>query len=293
MTDAPVVISWGELLWDLFPDRRRLGGCAANVAYHTARLGDRALLVSRVGDDELGHAALDELDRFGVDARFVQRDPEAPTGTVSVRIDDGEPTFSIARQAAWDRIEWDAALNEHARRAAALCYGTLAQRTPLNTKALTTLLGRLPASCKRVCDLNVRAPYATRSVVDAAIAHADAVKLNTDEARYLEELFEVDDAVTWLLRERDVQLIALTRGRNGAVLTTPTESNAHPGFVVETRGGDSVGAGDAFTAVLAHGFLRGGDIEHINESANRYASFVASKSGAMPPISAELAASIR
>src|SRR5882672_68772 len=109
---APRFIAWGELLWDLFPDGERLGGAAANLAYHAKSLGAEALLVSRVGSDERGRRALGELTERGVDVRAVQIDEDAPTGTVRVALQHGEPSYEIASAVAWDRIAWQDQLGE-------------------------------------------------------------------------------------------------------------------------------------------------------------------------------------
>jgi fructokinase len=283
---SPAFVCWGELLWDLFPDGPRLGGGAANVAYHLARLGNRVALVSRVGDDELGRDAVAELQGAGVDTRAVQIDRERPTGTVRVELEDGEPRFTLAEQAAWDRIEYGAEVRALIASARALCYGTLAQRTALGLGALWTALGEAPPDVVRVCDLNVRLPHTTREAVDAALFGANVVKLNRAEAGVLETLYSVSDAVEWLLRERGIGLCALTLGAEGVELRSAAGRAVHRGYPVE--GGDRVGAGDAFTAALAHLWVRGASLEVMAERANRYAAFVASQRGAMPEVPVEL-----
>src|SRR5262245_18154281 len=107
---SSLLVCWGELLWDLFPDGPRLGGTAANAAYHAAQLGQRVALVSRVGNDALGARAKEQLAAAGVDVRCVQVDPERPTGTVKVELHAGEPSYRIESEVAWDRIEWSAEL---------------------------------------------------------------------------------------------------------------------------------------------------------------------------------------
>ena len=280
---ASTIVSWGELLWDLFPDESQLGGCAANVAYHAHQLGNRAILVTRVGDDELGRDAIKVLAQAGLDTNFVQVDATEPTGSVRVRIADGEPTFSIAAQAAWDRIEVHPDTLETAGATDVLCYGTLAQRTPLNSDALDRLMGSLAPNSDRLCDLNVRQPFATKETVAHALRQATSVKLNENEANVLGKMFDVDDPTRWMLSEFGIRLVALTRGRNGSILTTSDAEVAHPG-VPATPGGDAVGAGDAFAAVLAHHLAKGSSLETMSLAANRYASYVASRSGAMPII---------
>ncbi len=286
MTTAPIVC-WGELLWDLFPDGRRLGGTAANVAYHLAQLGRAVVLVSRVGDDEPGRAALAELERSGVDISQVQVDRDSPTGTVGVELSAGEPRFTLASGAAWDRIEYPPALSPLVRRTPALYYGTLAQRTPLGSASLLAALAETAPGCWRVCDLNVRPPFATQHVLEAALSRARAVKLNESEAALVAERYAIADPVAWLV-ERGVELVAATRGGRGALVATRASQAEHDGYPVDPSSGDRVGAGDAFTAMLIHQLLEGASPAVIVERSNRYAAYVASESGAMPPIPPEL-----
>jgi fructokinase len=266
MPAARTVVSWGELLWDLFPDQRRLGGASANVAYHAAQLGEKAVLVSRVGNDEFGALALRALERAGVATEFVQIDPGAPTGTVHVELIDGEPRYRIATSVAWDRIEWRPELAPVMNEASAVCFGTLAQREPLAFDILERALGHTRAGTVRLCDLNVRPPFASRQAIDRALGLASALKLNEAE-----------------LGERGLAFVAVTLGARGSLLATPSARHAEPAAPLAVGAGDPVGAGDAFTAVLAHGLPRALPLPELAARANRYAAHVASHPGAMPP----------
>lgn len=278
---------WGELLWDLFPDGRRLGGALGNVAYHLAAFGDRARLVSRVGDDELGREALEKLGRCGVDAGLVGVDASAPTGSVQVELAGGEPRYRIATGAAWDRIECTSEVADAVRSAGAIVYGTLAQRTPFGQGELGRALELARPGTLRVCDLNIRRPFVTAEVVDEAIGGAGVIKLNEQEAELVGELFGTADVVEWLVGERGVDLVALTRGERGSVLATRKRRVEHGGAPVDATRGDPVGAGDAFTAALVHALGHGvSKLEQLSDHANRYAAFVASRAGAMPPVPA-------
>jgi fructokinase len=276
--------AWGELLWDLFPDGPRLGGAAANVAYHAAQLGAESLLVSRVGADELGRRALDELAAARVDTRHVSVDPERPTGTVRVELSGREPRFTIGEQVAWDRIEWSPELAHDLARADVVVFGTLAQRTPLGAGVLATALAATAPGAWHLCDLNLRPPFVVREVVQASLRQAHAVKLNLDEATRLAELFGTRDPVSWLLEQPTVRLVALTRGGRGSLIATRTDRSEHPGYALSGSGGDSVGAGDAFTAALATLLPREASPAVMARVANRYAAPVASCAGAMPPV---------
>jgi fructokinase len=284
--EAGLLVCWGELLWDLFPDGPRLGGAAANVAYHAAQLGQPVALVSRVGNDELGARAKRELSTAGVDVSWVQVDADRPTGTVEVEIRDGEPSYRIASEAAWDRIDWSPELAALIGSARALCYGTLAQRTPLGSGALSQAFARHPAAGLRVCDLNLRPPFADSSVLETSLAAANVIKLNDTEAQLLCRIFAVPDAVEWLLQRPNVIIVAQTRGARGALLASRSErslTSGHP-----SKGGDAVGAGDAFTAVLTIELMRGSPLGTVAALANEYAAYVASQPGAMPEVPAAM-----
>jgi fructokinase len=274
------IVCWGELLWDLFEDGPRLGGASANVAYHLAKLGAEVRLVSRVGDDELGRRALAILASHGVDVSGVQIDPGRPTGTVNVTLEGDEPRYTIRESAAWEQIELASALAPVLARASAIVYGTLAQRTPLANEALLEALAMVRGP--RVLDLNLRPSGPSRDVVLSAISSATVVKLNESEHASLGRILDTDDPSRALL-ERGVKLIALTRGARGAVLRTKQAELEHPGFAA-SGGGDSVGAGDAFTAVLTLGLCRGSRLAAILARANLHAALTASRRGAMPEL---------
>jgi fructokinase len=281
-SNAPRFIAWGELLWDLFPDGARLGGAAANAAYHAATLGAEALLVSRVGSDELGAQALRELAERGVDVRTVQIDPDVPTGTVRVELENGEPRYKIASGVAWDRIAWQDELGAAFETASVVCFGTLAQRSPIGFDVVERALAHAPKFALRLCDLNVREPFATRAIVDRALSLANVVKLNESEVATLGRLFDQRDVVSWLLTERGIELVAVTLGARGASLSTRTERLAHPGFPLSSPNGDPVGAGDAFSAALGLELSRKSPLAACLERANHYAAHVASHAGGMP-----------
>jgi len=268
----PLVVCWGELLWDVFPDKRRLGGAPANVAYHATALGDRAALVSRVGRDGDGDEAIAELAARGVDTRFVQRD-DLPTGAVIVESVDGEPRYRIGAPSAWDHIELTPAVTRVLARADAFCYGTLSQRArDAGRVSLAAALAALPARCLRVCDINLRSPYDTAEAIGAATATADVIKMNEHEYARLGDV------------ARPGVVVAITRGAQGSELRIDGAHHRAAGIAGDADQGDAVGAGDAFTAALMHGLLRGRNPGEVNERANRYAAYVASQSGAMPPI---------
>ncbi|MBN2195118.1 MAG: hypothetical protein JW751_20035 [Polyangiaceae bacterium] len=284
----PSVVAWGEVLWDLFDDGARLGGAAANVAFHVAQLGGAATLVSRVGTDELGARARATLEASGVDVAQIQSDAGSPTGTVSVTVRTGEPLYTIRSEVAWDRIAWNDAVAQAIGSADVFYFGTLAQRTLLGRGALAMAWTAIRAGCLRVCDLNVRPPFEDCEVIAATVGNADVVKLNLVEASLVERAFPARGEAIGCLLDQGVKLVALTRGAGGCTLATRTARVDHPGFPIVDGRGDPVGAGDAFVAVLCCelGRARGlpTDLRPLAERANRVAAYVASCPGAMAPL---------
>lgn len=256
-----MIVAWGEVLWDEFPDRERhLGGAPANFAMHAAALGREVALVSRVGDDLLGRKALAELSRRGVRTDWIQYDDSLPTGTVRIELTGDEPSFEIREEVAWDGIEYKEGLAVLSRDAELFYFGTLAQRS--GATALREALACLPSNCIRFCDLNLRPPHHENVTFESATV----VKLSSHDA----ELLDVDDPIAWLLEKTGVELVALTRGPHGSTLASRSHRADHPGFPEPVV--NPVGAGDAFAAALAHELLRGTDLALASERCNRYAA---------------------
>lgn len=289
----PLVVSIGEVLWDEFPDGARLGGAAANVAFHAARVGAESLLVSRVGKDDEGRRALAQLARAGVDTSGVGIDDGAPTGFVGVTFINGEPRFAIGDGVAWDRIDIQGTVAARARAANALCFGTLAQRTPLVRGRLRGFLEGVRASAparvlgpgrrrRPICllDLNLRPPFIDQATILGALGMADIVKLNEEEAEWLGQAMAVNDPITWIFERFPIELVALTRGARGASLIGRVVTTHQEGIAVS--GGDPVGAGDAFVASLACSVSNDESWPKALERANRHAAWVAGRDGAMP-----------
>ena len=286
-----VVVGIGELLWDMLPAGKQLGGAPANFAYHARAMGTDAIVVSCVGDDALGREILNRLGALGLDRRYVAVHPSAPTGTVEVRLDDkGVPDFIIRRDVAWDCIPMSEGMVELARRADAVCFGSLAQRGEVSRRTIGEFLKATGEGCLRVFDINLRQTFFSKEVVEESLGAADVLKLNDAElpvvARLLGLAESEREAMEGLMGRYGLRMVALTRGGEGSRLYVPGKVFEHPGYRAEVV--DTVGAGDAFTAALTVGLLRGEEPGRINERANRLASFVCSKSGGTPEIAAEM-----
>jgi fructokinase len=285
----PVVVGIGEVLWDLLPGGKQLGGAPANCAFHAHAMGADAPLISAVGRDPLGAEILEILARQGIPAGAVAIDPLHPTGTVSVQVGEaGEPRFTIDEGVAWDYIPASPEAIEAAARADAICFGTLAQRSAPSRATIRTCIEAARPGCLRVLDVNLRDPFADAACVAGALAFADLLKLNDAELPRIAAWLGLDGTETAvldaLLARYSLRLIALTRGGRGSRLRGADGDSVHGGYQVEVV--DTVGAGDSFTAAVIMGLLRGRPLDEINDDANRIASRVCTRSGAFPAAAA-------
>ncbi len=281
--DTPSVVAIGEVLWDMLPGGKQLGGAPANCALHAARLGAHASLVSRVGRDPDGEEILSRLGGAGISTSAVSVDETHPTGRVTVDVGaTGEPRFTIELNAAWDFIEVTPATQALIAAADAICYGTLAQRSSVSAGSIATFIDAAGRDCLKVFDVNLRDPFVDLALVDRMLQRSDVAKLNEQELRRFAEWrgWSGDEVeiVRRLSSSYPLRLVAVTKGAGGSLLLGPDGVSAQPGYRVEVV--DTVGAGDAFTASLMVGLLAGHPLDRLNDDANRVASIVCSHSGA-------------
>jgi len=277
----------GEILWDMLPAGKQLGGAPANFAYHAQALGAKGVVVSCVGDDELGKEILSRLGGLGLDCRFIAVDKAHPTGTVTVKLDEnGKADFTIHENVAWDFIPLDTGLLELAAQTDAVCFGSLCQRSEVSRDTVRRFLQATKPDCIRVLDINIRQSYYNKDIVHTMLQVSDVLKLNDEELPVVAELLDMTGSETNIfsqLTERyALRLIALTRGASGSRLYGRGEDSNHPGFPAQVA--DTVGAGDSFTAAMTLGLLQGKELDRINEDANRVASYVCTQSGATPKL---------
>jgi fructokinase len=285
------VAGLGEVLWDLLPGGKQLGGAPANFAFHAQALGVESAIVSAVGTDGLGRELLETLASRGLSDEHIAVEDSLPTGTVDVRLDSqGKPEFLIHEEVAWDKIRLTETLQHLARGLSVVCFGTLAQRSPISRTTIRDMLRSTPPSCIRVFDVNLRQKFYTPAIVQESLGLSSCLKLNEDELPEVARLCSLRgterEILRGLLDRFNLEMIALTRGEKGSLLFTKTESTEiePPGIEVA----DTVGAGDAFTAALAVGMLRNLPIEVINRRAAALAGYVCTREGAMPEIPEDL-----
>jgi fructokinase len=291
-------VGLGEVLWDLLPSGRLLGGAPANFAYHAAALGAEGRVVSRVGNDEPGRALLARLRELGLPVDAIAVDPAAPTGTVSVAMEaGGHPRYTIHEGVAWDRLEAGPAGLAAVAAADAVCFGSLAQRTPGARAAIAGLLDATPAPALalRIFDVNLRQHYHSPEVLRTSLARANVLKVNETELPVLGAQLGLPAgeraALAALAAAYPLRAVIHTRGERGSLALVDGAWAEHPGERVEVA--DTVGAGDAFTAAFALGLLRGWAPAVILERATAVAAYVCTRPGATPELPPALTAPFR
>ncbi len=310
-----LILGIGELLWDFLPAASTskpsnivapvgsLGGAPANFTVMAGRLGNHAVILSRIGRDDLGREAVAKLNPLPADTEHLQVDTSHQTGIVTVRFNDGQPEYIIHEPAAWDFLELTDAWVRLAERADAICFGSLAQRARESRQTIQTLAAQTSSSCARIFDVNLRHPFYSSEVIQESLELATVVKMNDTEVPLVLGLLGLpanDPRDPTALREGAIRLldefptlrmVAITRGGSGSLLVTRDESHEHPGVPIKVA--DTIGAGDAFTAAMTHYLLRGAPLAVLNEAGNRWGSWVASQIGAMPPLGANVQTSMQ
>ncbi|TCJ18491.1 carbohydrate kinase [Parasulfuritortus cantonensis] len=275
MTGRPLI--FGEVLFDRFPDGSEvLGGAPFNTAWHLQGFGVAPLLVSRVGADPAGHRVLAAMHDWGMDCAAVETDPERATGRVDVELAAGEPRYRIDPDQAYGHIRASGATGG---RPGLLYHGSLALWRPDSRRALDDLTRRLGAPI--FLDVNLRPPWWRADDLEAWLERATWAKLNEDELACIEGAAgSVAERAARLCRRFDLRRVVVTLGAAGAqaVDVEAGEATVRPaasGPVVDT-----VGAGDAFSAVLMLGLLAGWDLGASLQRAQSFASAIVGVRGA-------------
>ncbi|MEC7429392.1 MAG: carbohydrate kinase [Planctomycetota bacterium] len=284
----PRIISFGEVLWDLFPDGERFGGAPANFACHAALQGAEVTICTAVGDDRYGDDAIRILSDYDIDVSLVQTVATASTGTASVNLDDeGKPSFLFQENSAWDKLQWTDDIATKILSADAICFGTLGQRSEMarqTTQRALEVAGR--AKIPRVVDINLRPPFFDAKIIRESIQLASILKMSDEEVETVCAVFEIDlrqgleAALRCLMELGQLKMIVVTRGSEGALLLTTDEISVQAGIPTEVI--DTVGAGDAFTAAFLIRELQGSARSQNLLESCMVAAEVCSHAGAVP-----------
>ena len=286
----PYIVGLGEVLWDVLPEGKQLGGAPANFAYHVSQFGHDALAISAVGNDALGDETLEALN-----ARHLQHlmpRVDYPTGTVQVTLDDdGIPTYVIREGVAWDNIPFTAELEDVAQNTRSVCFGSLAQRSPVARATIQAFLNAMPKDSLKIFDINLRQNFYNKEIIREALTACNILKINDEELVLIGRLFEhpgldIENKCWLLLGKYNLDMLVLTCGVNGSYVFTPGSVSFQETPTVEVA--DTVGAGDSFTGTFVSGLLAGKSIEETHRLAVGVSAYVCTCKGAMPKLPQEL-----
>lgn len=279
-----IIVGLGEILWDLLPGGKVLGGAPANFAYQISQFGFEGYAVSAIGKDALGDEIIESLSSKSLNHKIERVD--FPTGTVQVTLDGkGIPQYEICENVAWDNIPFTPEIEDLARKASTVCFGSLAQRSEVSHKTILRFLELLPEDALKVFDINLRQHFYSKEIIDNSLKHSNILKINDDEVVIVAELYgwnglKEADICRKLVEMYHLKLVILTKGTNGSYVITSGEDFFRPTPKVTVA--DTVGAGDAFTAGFVASLLRGKTIPEAHKTAVEVSAFVCTQHGAMP-----------
>ena len=284
------IVGFGEALWDVFPEGRKIGGAPANFAYHVAQWGLDSCAVSAIGNDELGDDIVRKFDENGLKYRLERVD--FPTGTVQVTLDENKvPSYNIMEGVAWDNIPMTPELEALARDCRAVCFGSLAQRSAVSRATINAFIDMMPEDSLKIFDINLRQHYYTEEIICDSMKKADILKINDEEILVVAQLLDVTEKsereiCKVLLDKFDLRMVILTCGDRGSYVLTRDESSwvdTPKVSVVST-----VGAGDSFTGTFIASILLGKTLRQAHEAAVKVSAYVCTCQGAMPAIPKDL-----
>lgn len=282
------IVCFGEVLWDVFPTHKKIGGAPLNVALRLKSLDNNVSIISRIGDDKKGRKIKKHLVKQGVNVDNLQTDPKLKTGKVKVMLNaKGSASYDIMFPRAWDKIELTETNKSITKRADAFIYGSLVAR---DDTSRDTLYALLKLAKYKIFDINLRAPYYTKAILNHLMNEADFIKFND------EEIFEIGEAlnsqthsleqnITFLADQTNTKTICVTKGRHGAILYYNGTFYYNSGYQIEVV--DTVGAGDSFLATLISKLLKGDNPQEAIDYACAIGALVAGSEGANPKFSTE------
>ena len=286
------VVGLGEVLWDVLPEGKKLGGAPANFAYHAGQfLGmNNTIAVSALGEDKLADETIEALREHGLND-LLPRVPY-PTGTVQVQLDEqGIPTYDIKENVAWDNIPFDDDIAEIARNCRAVCFGSLAQRNVVSRETIQKFLDATPADCLKIFDINLRQQFYTQEILRESFQRCNILKINDEELVLIGRMFgypglDIENKCWLILGKYNLDMLVLTCGTNGSYVFTP----GHVSFqeTPKVKVADTVGAGDSFTGSFVGSILNGKSVPEAHRTAVQVSAYVCTQNGAMPNYPEEL-----
>lgn len=281
MKSRPIIIGIGELLWDILPTGKHAGGAPINFVYHASKLGADSYAITAIGNDPLGDEIMKKVDDIGIN-HIIERVPY-PTGTVIVDLKDGIPEYTINEGVAWDYIPLTNEMKELAKRADAICFGTLAQRSEASRTTIHSLLSLVPDTAYRILDINLRQHYYSKEIITTSLKYCNILKMNDEELELIIEILGIEadnnnDACKYLIKTFNLKFLILTAGADySAVFTMETSSLIKTPKVNVI---DTIGAGDSFTGSFISSILKGKTLKEAHQDAVNMSAHVCTKAGA-------------
>jgi fructokinase len=292
MNQKRYVVGLGEVLWDVLPEGKKLGGAPANFAYHAGQFlgSDNTIAISALGKDSLADETIEALKEHGLNYQLPR--VNYPTGTVQVTLSsDGIPAYEIKENVAWDNIPYTPEIAEIARNCRAVCFGSLAQRFVTSCATIRQFLDDTPSDCLKIFDINLRQQFYTRDVIEESLKRCSILKINDEELVVIQRMYGYNDSdmpgiCEKMLAEHGLKMLVLTCGTNGSYVFAPglTSFQETPKVTVA----DTVGAGDSFTGSFCAAILNGKPMKEAHKKAVQVSAFVCTQHGAMPTLSPEL-----
>ncbi|MDR2914341.1 MAG: carbohydrate kinase [Tannerella sp.] len=280
------IVGIGEILWDVFPERKVLGGAPANFAYHASQFGLEGYAVSAIGKDLLGKEILDSLADKGLN--YLINSIDYPTGTVKVTLNNaGVPEYEICENVAWDNIPFTQQMEELASNCKAVCFGSLAQRKKVSRHTILRFLELTPKDAYRIFDINLRQHFYSKEIIHESLLHCNVLKINDDEVIEIAGLFNLkglpeQDICRHFQKEYNLDIVVETKGAIGSYVLTPDETSYIDTPKVHVA--DTVGAGDSFTGTFVAALLYGEPIRSAHQLAVEVSAYVCTQHGAMPKL---------
>ena len=279
------IVCFGEVLWDVFPTHKKIGGAPLNVALRLNYFGNYVTIISSVGNDIEGKEIIDFIKINNVNTDEIQVNNEFNTSQVKVVLDkSGSASYNIAFPCAWDYIQLKDASKNSVSKSDAFIFGSLVTR---NDVSRVTLIQLLKFAKFKVFDVNLRAPHYTMIVLNELMIEADFIKFNDDELLEICKYYDfksnnLEESIKYISNKTNTQSICVTLGGDGAILFKGNTFYKSSGYSVKVK--DTVGAGDSFLATLIHGLLNNEKPQDAINLACAVGALVASMDGANPII---------
>lgn len=281
-----LVVGLGEVLWDMLPEGRKIGGAPVNFAYHAGQFGIDTMAVSAIGNDKLGEDTIAEMN--GKHLNHIFPSVPYPTGSVQVSLDEkGVPAYDIKENVAWDNIPFTNEIESVARSCRAVCFGSLAQRNAVSRSTIRKFIESAPSGCIRIFDINLRQNFYTSNVIRDSLEHCNILKINDEEIMLVSRMFNYDSSnienvCRTIMEDFSLEMVILTCGTKGSYIFTKGGVSFMPTPKVNVA--DTVGAGDSFTGSFCAAILRGLPVAEAHKKAVEVSAYVCTQNGAMPEI---------